>query len=401
VEQILVERVRRMIQNGQQPKTQNGKLMIPVLPPIPYFELDRNVLSILTAKKPPAPIDGGVYDPQQDTGYGQDDNSLLLQSGFLPGEVFWWNGQGQGGDGNGDGDGDGKGDGNGKGRPKKPNGGKSGTGTPDNSPGTPGSVGNGGGEVPIEQAFWGEMLGDTLKLPNIRRTNGESEELTRVRRGSVRKPKGYELDELTLANAMEKAIALRKKRGLPFRIGEFDPSTGEVLNKRKLIREAIPLMDQGDIQVSYFTETPRPDFEAVMVVMGDMTGSMSGLRIELAKQLIFNIQALLKAGYKKITIRYVGFAMNAIEMSEDEFFNSFISGGTSYQSALLKGQEILNEYSNSTHNKYMLLVGDGESFDAHQSANIIRSLYEDLQFFSFAVTSGGHLWAGDFVRTIS
>src|SRR5262249_42241979 len=55
---------------------------------------------------------------------------------------------------------------------------------------------------------------------------------------------------------------------------------------------------------------------------------------------------------------------------------------------LREGKKILDEYSNSTHNKFMLLVGDGESSDEVESAEILRELFPDLQFFSFAVTTG-------------
>lgn len=369
VESRILAAAKALIQKGQTPVVHGGKIRLNVLPPIPHFQLDPRARQQQIAQKPPAPVDWSVYTPNTTGDPGQDDGTTLAKGPYLPSDLFWTT------------RGKGKGKGEGEGDPDE--------GDPDEGDGDPTEEGqpgegHGGGDVGISVEFWGKLLQEELKLPNLRRTKGESEELTQRRRGSAHRPKGYQLDELTLIGAIEKAMAVRKKKGLPYRPG-YDG-----LTRKQLIREGIPLMDRGDIVVADSTQIPMPDFEAVLVVVGDLTGSMAGERVEIAKQLIFNIQALLKAGYKKVTIRYVGFSMEAHELDEDKFFKTFMGGGTSYVSGLTEGKRILDTYSNSTHNKFMLLVGDAESSDQEESGQILRQLFPDLQFFSFAVTEGPH-----------
>lgn len=349
IKEKLVEKVREMIRSGKSPKPNAAGVGVRLFPGIPMFQYDRQVQMALLQKKPPAPIDLVSTRPNWER-FDQDDTSSLGAARLaLPGDTF----------------------------PAKPGG---------------GGGGGGGGQDPgeasespdvfVDMEFWGRLLADELKLPNLRRTKGESERVTRIRRGSRRLPNGFEIEELTLENALEKAIAIRKKKGLPYR-------PGLELSRRKLLEEAVKLIDSDDVEVADKIDIALPDFSAVLVVVGDLTGSMTGKRAELAKQIIWNVEALLRAGYNKIIIRYVGFSGKAYEFTKEEFFNKFIGYETKYAEGLKKAKSIFDEYSNATHNKFLLIAGDAESppDDQKEVGQLLPELTKDLQYISFAVTN--------------
>ena len=226
--------------------------------------------------------------------------------------------------------------------------------------------------------MYGELLSELLELPNIRRTEGTEMNLDLSRRGSARRTNGNILWDQTVLNAVEKARALRKASGLP-----YDSSVSMI----ELIQESLKLIDPTDYTVSDSTPEPQPDFDAVMVIAIDMTGSMTGERITTVKNLIYNLKALLKAKYKNVILRYVAFSDHAIEMSESEVFSKFMGGGTAYAPAVVKTKQILDEYPNSRFNKYALFSGDGETPDGPEFARELSNIKEDLQYAGFTATN--------------
>lgn len=346
-----------------------------VLPEIPQFGFDQQVMAMLKTTKPVAPVDTPAGDSQS-LPWDVDDNGVAIAPGpYMPGDVFPGPQKDQG-----EGEGEGEGE-EGEGE----------EGDPSDEPGDPGddpSQGTGSGsgdpseiEVPLE--LYGELLSEYLELPNIRRTMGRTKELSRVRRGSVKKPNGYVLWEKVAEEAMNKARAVRKAKGLPY---------GPEVDGRILIKEGMKMIEPPDIRVAGSMDLPRPDFDAVMVVAIDLTGSMSGDPIKIAKNLVYNMKAVLKAKYKNVVVRFVGFDSQAKEIPESKIWKAFFGGGTSYAPALTKTKEILDEYPNSKWNKYSLVIGDGQGYDVPEFMNELEELHEDLQYFGLAVT-GNPDWA--------
>ncbi len=345
-----------------------------VLPEIPEFRYDFQYIDEHIGQKPVGPIDyPGAHNPKD---FDLDDNGTIVSPGrYLPGDRFGkrpeeqeGQGQGQGQDkeqGNGEEDGEGDGDpegndGHGQGQGQGPGGGSSPTNL----------------EIPLQ--LYGELLTELLELPNIRRTEGQEAHQDLSRRGSTRRTNGNVLWDQTLMMAVEKARALRKASGRP-----YDAS----VSMTDLIHEALKLIEPADYFVSDSTPEPQPDFDAVLVVSVDMTGSMYGDRITNAKNLLYNLKALLKAKYKNVIIRYVAFSDHAVEMNEKDIFSKYFGGGTAYAPAVVKSREILDEYPNNRYNKYVLTIGDGETPDGDAYAAEIDKLKDQLQYAGFAATN--------------
>ncbi len=364
--QLVEQRLRQAVLNNKNPIIKGKTVRLKVLPEVPEFSFDRRFFKLKFDKVPPAPVDARTSAEEYD--FNIDDNGTEVNSGpYLPGDKFGkkkQGGEGEGeGEGEGDGDGDGKGEGEGDGKGEGEGDGDGdgdgkgeGEGDGEGEPGDP-SPGKGGGnptELEIPLKLYGELLAEVLELPNIRRTQGDMARIQQIRRGQLHKPNGNVLWDEVIINAIEKARAIRRGKGLP-----YDTS----VPVQDLVQEALPLLEPGDYVVSGHMDKPMPDFDAVLIVNVDLTGSMKGERIRLAKNLVYNMKALLLSKYAKVKMRFVGFSDTAIEMSEKDIFSKFIGGGTNYTSAIKLDRQILEEYPNAKYNKYVVTVGDGEVFD--------------------------------------
>jgi uncharacterized sporulation protein YeaH/YhbH (DUF444 family) len=181
--------------------------------------------------------------------------------------------------------------------------------------------------------------------------------------------------------AVDKVRAIRAAKGLPTDIPLAD-----------LIREALPLMEPSDSRVAGRMEKPLPDMEAVLIVNLDMTGSMSGERFENAMNLIYNMEALLKAKYKKVTIVYVGFDSVAKELTREQLYSQFWGGGTNYASAAKLDREILENperFPASKFSAYITTIGDAETSasDAKAYVDEISEMKDRLQYAGIAITN--------------
>lgn len=358
--------------SGKTSLTRTAKgIKLSVLPEIPTFRYDGQFINRRIQMKPPAPIDNADSSMGERGPFDLDDGSTVASGPYMPGDIFSPKKPPQ----------DGKGKGQGESGEEQD--GESEDGEPEGDGPPSGGQGKGGGKDPYEievpLKIYGEMLADILELPNIRRTNGANSEIVSVRRGQVRKTSGILKWDAIMLNAIEKARALRKSRGLP-----YDSS----VPVSDLIAEALPLIEPSDYVVSGRMEQPRPDFEAVVFYLKDLTGSMGGERNVIAQNTAFNLQALLAARYKKVHSVYIGFSDTAVEMSEKDVFSKFIGGGTRYASATELTKKIMERFPSAKFNRYVVTIGDGETspYDADEFTAHLREMSPELQYAAFVQT---------------
>jgi uncharacterized sporulation protein YeaH/YhbH (DUF444 family) len=375
--QVVELRLRKALEDAikgkNPPKFGTNGVSIKVLGEIPQYQFVRGFRETRDSMKPVGPIDNIIrfIEPNFDL----DSNGTIIGVGpHMPGDKFGEKPPeaNDGKDGKGGKNGE-PGKGKGKDKPKP--------GDPDDPQDPNPGHGNGSGdptEIDIPLKLYGELLAELLDLPNIRRTKGGEAETQKIRRGSLRKPSGLLKWDETIVAAMSKARAIRKVKGLP-----YDASVPAM----DLIREALLLVDPSDHVVAGRMEKELPDYEAVLVVNVDLTGSMFGERIEMAKNLVFNMKAMLAAKYKNVTIRYVGFDSVARELTEKQIFSQFFGGGTAYASAIKLDKAILEEYPNEKFNKYIVTIGDGETGDTAEYMKVLGEIKDDLQYAGLAITS--------------
>jgi uncharacterized sporulation protein YeaH/YhbH (DUF444 family)/spore cortex formation protein SpoVR/YcgB (stage V sporulation) len=373
IEARLMSELRKMLAGKSKGRVTSSGVKLPVLPEVPQFGYSRNSLGRLERSHPPGRVDHVGYLPDLD--FNADTFSSNVTPGqLMPGDKFGNKQQKKNGQGEGEGE---------EGDPSDEQADQQQDGEPKDGQ-TPVPGGGKGGDTPSEikipLELYGELLAEMLELPNLRRTTGGVSQTSSIRRGHRTKPSGNTLWDDTMVAAIEKARAIRRGEGRP-----YDSSVPMM----DLVREALKLLEPSDIVVSGRMEKQLPDTEAVLVVNVDLTASMAGERIAIAKNLVYNAKALLMAKYKNVTIRYVGFDSTARELTERQIFSQFFGGGTNYTSAIKKDREILNQYENSRFNKYVLTIGDGETSqqDASQYTQELSDLSVDLQYAGLAITN--------------
>jgi uncharacterized sporulation protein YeaH/YhbH (DUF444 family) len=120
---------------------------------------------------------------------------------------------------------------------------------------------------------------------------------------------------------------------------------------------------------------------------------MMGDRIKMAKNLVFNLKALLSAVYKNVKIHYVGFDNAAQEYPEAKIWTAWKGGATAYAPALEVDQKIFENYPTSRWNRYVLTIGDGETADGDRYVELLGQMSKDLQYAGLAITTNGQ-WGG-------
>jgi hypothetical protein len=119
----------------------------------------------------------------------------------------------------------------------------------------------------------------------------------------------------------------------------------------------------------------------------DVSASMTEKHKDLAKRFFMLLNLFVSRKYKKVECVFIRHHIQAIESSEDEFFNSRDNGGTIVSSAFKLSKEILaDRYSPNEWNIYFAQASDGDNWD-QDNEELLNILSEDIlpvtQYFSY------------------
>jgi sporulation protein YhbH len=240
-------------------------------------------------------------------------------------------------------------------------------GTPIGGDGQPGDGGNQAGdqpgahllEVELTLEELAQILGEELELPRIQpksknNVEGEVTRFTGLRRVG---PEGLKHFKRTYREALKRQLAS----------GTYDHQRPSIL----------PVRD--DKRYRSWKSYPRPESNAVIFYMMDVSGSMSDRKKELVRLTAFWIDTWLQAHYRNITNRYIVHDAEAHEVEANVFYSLRESGGTRISSAYDLCQKIIEkEYSPSDWNIYAFHFSDGENFDDEDDELCVNLLQEGL-----------------------
>ena len=109
---------------------------------------------------------------------------------------------------------------------------------------------------------------------------------------------------------------------------------------------------------------PKPQSNAAIIFILDVSGSMDTSKKFLARSFFFLLHAFIKARYDRSELVFIAHTTEAKEVDENTFFHKGESGGTYVSSGLEKAVEIIqNRYNPSLWNNYVFYCGDGDNFD--------------------------------------
>jgi hypothetical protein len=162
---------------------------------------------------------------------------------------------------------------------------------------------------------------------------------------------------------------------------------------------AIPWIDPFDLRYSNRIKVPKPNTQAVMFCIMDVSGSMDESRKDTAKRFFILLYLFLKRVYDKIEVVFIRHHTAASEVDEDEFFHSRESGGTVVSSALNLLNKIISErYRAGDWNSYVAQASDGDNWDNDSvlcKQLLINTIMPAVQYYTYVEITDGppqNLW---------
>jgi uncharacterized sporulation protein YeaH/YhbH (DUF444 family) len=201
-----------------------------------------------------------------------------------------------------------------------------------------------------------------------------------ARRLSLKRPKPEEIA------ALEAEIAALSETGPEVALAEAKGRL-ETLRRRS---KAIPYFDPIDVRYNRFERVPKPNVQAVMFCLMDVSGSMTERMKDLAKRFFMLLHIFLVRRYKTVNLVFIRHTSTAQEVDEDTFFYSRETGGTVVSSALAEMKRIVAErYPLDAWNIYAAQASDGDNFGADSSRcmNLLGEILPLCQYFAYIEVS--------------
>jgi len=212
-------------------------------------------------------------------------------------------------------------------------------------------------EVTLEELA--DMLGEELELPRIDRRGRAKLVTERIRYVGVapQGPESLRHFKRTYKQALKRQIAS----------GLYDP-------KRPVV---VPMRE--DKRYRTWRVQTRPESNAVIIYMMDVSGSMGEEQKEVVRIESFWLDTWLRRNYKGLETRFIIHDASAREVDRETFFHTRESGGTMISSAFQLCSEIIDQhYSPSEWNIYPFHFSDGDNWSADDTRKCIDLMREKL-----------------------
>lgn len=214
-------------------------------------------------------------------------------------------------------------------------------------------------EVELTMDELANLLGEELELPRIQpksknNVEGETMRFTGVRRVG---PESLRYFKRTYREALKRQVAS----------GTYDTRNPVVT----------PIRD--DRRYRSWKIYPRPQSNALVFYMMDVSGSMTDRKKHLVRLTAFWIDTWLRAHYKNLQIRYIVHDAQAHLVDAHTFYHLRESGGTRISSAYQLCFEIVTrDFNPADWNLYAFHFSDGENFGSDDDQRCLSLLEEHL-----------------------
>lgn len=248
-------------------------------------------------------------------------------------------------------------------------------------------------EVTIEELI--KYLFDDLNLPDIDRKKFSDVESER----SFRKL-GYQRKGIPPRLAKKRSVIEKIKRKQSYvrakkeaeEASDAQPSEHE---------ERFPFMED-DLRYHRVRETRKKDFNAVVICIMDVSGSMDQTKKYMARSFYFLLYQFVKNKYANVEIVFIAHTTSAKEVNEDEFFHRGESGGTYISSGYEKALEIIEQrYNPSSWNIYAFHCSDGDNWveDNKRAISLAQKLCEVCNLFGYGEINPGYFSYGSTIKS--
>jgi uncharacterized protein len=197
-------------------------------------------------------------------------------------------------------------------------------------------------EVDVSMEELADILAEELELPRIKPKGAHRITTIRDKYSGIRPtgPASLRHFKRTYREALKRQIAM----------GTYDPDNPIV----------IPI--RNDLRYRSWNEVKKPQSNAAIVYMMDVSGSMGDEQKELVRLEAFWIDTWLRRNYEGIESRYIVHDVRAVEVDKKTFFSIREDGGTRISSAFSCCDQLLEaNYDPSEWNIYLFHFSDGDN----------------------------------------
>jgi len=227
----------------------------------------------------------------------------------------------------------------------------------------PGQAGDGEGqhqlEVDLSLQELADMLAQELELPNIKPKGSGLVATDKHRFNGVRSvgPNSLRHIKRTYKEALKRQIIA----------GNYDPMDPKIVPVKK------------DFRYRAMRPVVKPENNAVIVYMMDVSGSMGDEQKDIVRTESFWIDTWLRSQYKELQIRYIIHDASAREVDQHTFYHTRESGGTLISSAYKLCNDILmQQYPVEQWNIYAFHFSDGDNWSGEDTKLCVDMLKNEL-----------------------
>lgn len=214
-------------------------------------------------------------------------------------------------------------------------------------------------EVDISLDELADILGEELKLPRIEPKGSHNITAVKDRYSSTRQtgPESLRHFKRTFRRALRRMIMT----------GAYDAKNPTIIFERR------------DKVYRSWKPVKKPQSNAIIVYMMDVSGSMGHEQKELVRLEAFWIDAWLRRNYDGIESRYIVHDVHAKEVDRETFFHLREDGGTKISSAFKCCRDLLDKhYPPGEWNTYLFHFSDGDNSSESDSRECCKLLREVL-----------------------
>ncbi len=239
-------------------------------------------------------------------------------------------------------------------------------------------------EVEVSLDELADILGEELQLPRIEPKGRHNITSHKDRYSGIRQsgPESLRHFKRTFRRALRRQIMS----------GVYDPDNPRIVFERR------------DKMYRSWKTVLKPQSNAVIIYMMDVSGSMGREQKELVRLEAFWIDAWLRRNYEGIESRYIVHDVRAGEVDRETFFHLREDGGTRISSAFRLAQDIIeNNYAPSEWNIYVFHFSDGDNSSESDSRECCRMVRENLlpsiNMFGYCQVASAY-GSGNFINVI-
>ncbi len=157
-------------------------------------------------------------------------------------------------------------------------------------------------------------------------------------------------------------------------------------------KKHFPFMED-DLRYQRVKEKHKKDFNAVIMCIMDVSGSMDQTKKYIARSFYFLLYQFIRLRYQNVEVIFISHTTTAKEVQEQEFFHKGESGGTYISSGYEKCLEIIEERFNpTTWNIYAFHCSDGDNWseDNKKAIEAAQKLCEVCNLFGYGEIIPGY-----------